>query len=181
MKKYLVNIGIIGASFESITFLKFFAKYVSQYDIGYKIVKMDLGGRKDISYTQENFGKTTFHPNRVIVQNLTHTNHIHTLFSPIGSREFKIVQTVIKTITRISKHIILSVSLNQPLNEQLEYYTDVHYMPKIIDVWLLEREKLEENREKIIEETKNSLKIFFQNRKIAIRKYLHVNVEFMLL
>ena len=52
MKKYLVNIGIIGASFESITFLKFFAKYVSQYDIGYKIIKMDLGGRKDISYAQ---------------------------------------------------------------------------------------------------------------------------------
>ncbi|MFX1259544.1 MAG: tetratricopeptide repeat protein [Promethearchaeota archaeon] len=173
----MVNIGIIGSTFEGLTFLKFFTRYFNQYDIGYKLIKYDfLGERSDLSGNGE---KKTIHPCRVVFRE-DNTRRAHTLFAPHGPKDRPVVRRGIITISRISKEIIASISLNVPLNEQLEFFNDVRFFPNEIYVWLLEREKLDNNRNDTIKEYKKAIKEHFEKRKVKVRRFYIVTIEFML-
>ncbi|MFX0033971.1 MAG: tetratricopeptide repeat protein [Promethearchaeota archaeon] len=179
----MVNIAIIGASFEGITFIKFLTRYISEYDIGFNIVKYDVEykrlKKRQERYIQLNEKETkTIHPARLVIREKSGSK-AHTIFAPGGDISRAVVKMGVITFSRIATVIIAYFSLNKPLKEQFAFFNEVRFFPDEIYIWLLEREKLDVNREEIIEHYTSSITDFFQKRKIKIKKNYMINIEFM--
>ncbi|MFX1478969.1 MAG: tetratricopeptide repeat protein [Promethearchaeota archaeon] len=175
----MVNIAILGDSLEGIAFIKFLARYINQYDVGFNFSKYHVTYRNN-SIEERSMEKETktINPTRLIIKDKA-KGRMHTIFAPGGDRSRAVVKMGIITLARIAKIIIAYFSLNNPLREQFEFFNEVQFLPNEIYIWLLEREKLDVNREDIIEEYISSITNFFNKKKMKIKKIYQINIEFM--
>ncbi|MFX1250509.1 MAG: tetratricopeptide repeat protein [Promethearchaeota archaeon] len=189
----MVNVGLMGASYEKITFLKIFAKYLNMHGSQrYTLVKMDFQGDRllDSKLPQEReripttapLGERetkTIHPMRIVFREVK-TQKNHTIFAPGSEIDRAVVKMGTITISRISRVIIVIISVEDPIKEQLEFFEDLRFFPKDIYVWLIEREKILQNRDELFTQIKAEITAFFGRRKIKIRKFFPICLEYML-
>jgi hypothetical protein len=95
----------------------------------------------------------------------------HTIFAPGGDRQRAVVKMGIITISRIATQIIAVFSLDRDLDRQFEFFNDVRFFPDKIYVCINKVDLLEGDRNKKLDEIKEKIDKFFNQRKIAINGY----------
>ncbi len=179
----MVNIGLLGdISAGKTSILRLFVRYLKVGDIekvkgGKKctVVKTDFsgeatvpGGDKEDSLNQKE--TKTIHPNRVVFREDS-TGKAHTIFAPGGDRRRAVVKMGIITISRIATQIIAVVSLDRELKRQFEFFNDVRFFPDKIYVCINKIDLIEGDKDKKLEEIKNKIDAFFNQRKISVIDY----------
>ena len=179
----MVNIGLLGdISAGKTSILRLFVRYLKVGDIekvkgGQKltIVKTDFsgeatvpGGDKEDRLNQKE--TKTIHPNRVVFRE-DKSGRAHTIFAPGGDRKRAVVKMGIITISRIATQIIAVISLDRELEQQFEFFNDVRFFPDKIFVCINKIDLVEGDKDKKLEEIKNKIDTFFNQRKIAVIDY----------
>jgi len=179
----MVNIGLLGdISAGKTSILRLFVRYLKVGDIeqvkgGQKctVVKTDFsgeatvpGGDKEDRLNQKE--TKTIHPNRVVFRE-DKTGRAHTIFAPGGDRRRAVVKMGIITISRIATQIVAVFSLDRELERQFEFFNDVRFFPDKIYVCINKIDLVEGDKDKKIEEVKQKIGSFFNQRKISIIEY----------
>jgi len=179
----MVNIGLLGdISAGKTSILRLFVRYLKVGDIekvkgGQKltIVKTDFsgeatvpGGDKEDRLNQKE--TKTIHPNRVVFREAK-SGRAHTIFAPGGDRKRAVVKMGIITISRIATQIIAVISLDRELEQQFEFFNDVRFFPDKIFVCINKIDLVEGDKDKKLEEIKNKIDAFFNQRKISVIDY----------
>jgi len=179
----MVNIGLLGdISVGKTSILRLFVRYLKVGDIekvkgGQKctVIKTDFSGEatvprgdKEDSLNQKE--TKTIHPNRIVFRE-DKSGKAHTIFAPGGDRQRAVVKMGIITISRIATQIIAVFSLDRKLERQFEFFTDVRFFPEKISVCINKIDLLEGDRDKGLDDIKNKIKNFFNQRKITVSDY----------
>ncbi len=133
-----------------------------------KVIKSDFSG-ESTAYDQDIPVTTkTIHPNRVYFSD--NQSHSHTLFAPGGDKERAVVRMGIITISRIVKQVVAVFSLNQNLNEQLDFFSSVRHIPREVYVCLNKFDLVDKNDGlKLAENWEIVIKNYFLKRRIRVR------------
>ena len=179
----MVNIGLLGdISAGKTSILRLFVRYLKVGDIekvkgGQKltIVKTDFSGEATVPRGDQedhlNQKETkTIHPNRVVFREVK-SGRAHTIFAPGGDRKRAVVKMGIITISRIATQIIAVISLDRELERQFEFFNDVRFFPDKIYVCINKIDLIEGDKDKKLEEIKNKIDAFFNQRKISVVDY----------
>jgi len=179
----MVNIGLLGdISVGKTSILRLFVRYLKVGDIekvkgGQKctVIKTDFsgeatvpGGDKEDTLNQKE--TKTIHPNRIVFRE-DKSGKAHTIFAPGGDRQRAVVKMGIITISRIATQIVAVFSLDRKLERQFEFFSDVRFFPEKIHVCINKIDLLEGDRDKGLEDVKNKIKTFFNQRKITVTDY----------
>ena len=179
----MVNIGLLGdISAGKTSILRLFVKYLKVGDIeqvkgGQKctVVKTDFsgeatvpGGDKEDRLNQKE--TKTIHPNRVVFRE-DKSGRAHTIFAPGGDRQRAVVKMGIITISRIATQIVAVISLDRELERQFEFFNDVRFFPDKIFVCINKIDLVKGDKDKKIEELKQKIDSFFNQRKISVIEY----------
>ncbi|MHA1584614.1 MAG: GTP-binding protein [Promethearchaeota archaeon] len=181
----MTNLGLLGAvSVGKTTILRLFVKYLKTKRIsevkGGKactVVKTDFSGEAVLDPEKGIKETKTIHPNRVVFRE-NDTKRNHTIFAPGGDRGRAVVRMGVITISRISKKIIAVFDCSRPVKEQFEFFRDVRFFPKEINVCFNKFDLIKEkDREKTIKKMKSAIIEYFGKRKIVIKKFYNVCAE----
>ena len=179
----MVNIGLLGdISVGKTSILRLFVRYLKVGDIekvkgGQKctVIKTDFsgeatvpGGNKEDTLNQKE--TKTIHPNRIVFRE-DKSGKAHTIFAPGGDRQRAVVKMGIITISRIATQIIAVFSLDRKLERQFDFFNDVRFFPDKIYVCINKIDLLEGDKEKGLEDIKNKIEKFFNQRKITVSDY----------
>jgi GTPase SAR1 family protein len=172
----MVNVGILGdASVGKTTILRLFVKYVEEKSLQSKfqtedasIVKADFSGEATLPSKDDVKETKTIHPNRVVFRI---GDKMHTLFAPGGDNR-PLVRMGITTVSRIARLIVAVFDLSRDLDSQFEFYSAVRFIPKTIIVALNKADLLGKNMNKKVEEYKEKIGEYFQDkRQIKVEGY----------
>ena len=181
----MVNLGLLGAvSVGKTTILRLFVKYlntqkISQIEDGREceVVKTDFSGEAVLDPETGVKETKTIHPNRVVFRDLS-TKRNHTIFAPGGDRGRAVVRMGVITISRIAKQIIAVFDCSRPLKEQFEFFRDVRFFPKEINVCLNKVDLMDAtDRDEKLKIMDASIKEHFAKRKINIKQSFTVCAE----
>ena len=179
----MTNLGLLGAvSVGKTTLLRLFVKYLKLNKIeeieggkACRVIKTDFSGEAVLDPETGIKETKTIHPNRVVFRE-TEKNRNHTLFAPGGDRGRAVVRMGVITISRIAKQIIAIFDASRSLKDQFVFFQDVRFFPKEIFICFNKVDLIEEGeRDKKIEELKESVTEFFEKRKIKIAEF-HITV-----
>ncbi|MBN2155850.1 MAG: GTPase domain-containing protein [Candidatus Lokiarchaeota archaeon] len=134
------------------------------------VLKSDFSG-ESTAYDQDIPVTTkTIHPNRVYFSDKD--SHNHTLFAPGGDKERAVVRMGIITISRIAKQIVAVFSLDQDLDDQLEFFSSVRHIPRDIYVCFNKFDLVDKKGgiEKA-EEWEKKVQRYFEKRRIKVQDY----------
>jgi translation elongation factor EF-Tu-like GTPase len=175
----MANIGLLGAvSVGKTTILRLFVKYlktkkITEVEDGKEciVAKTDFAGEAVLDPETGIKETKTIHPNRVIFREVD-TNRNHSLFAPGGDRGRAVVRMGVITISRIAKQIIAVFACDRDAKEQFQFFQDVRFFPKEINVCLNKYDLIPEaERSKVIEQMKSEIVEFFAKRKITIQNF----------
>ena len=181
----MVNIGLLGAvSVGKTTLLRLFILYVNKDKISEieggkscKVVKFDFSGESVLNPESGDKETKTIHPNRVVFKELD-SGKAHTLFAPGGDREWAVVRMGIITISRIAKQIVAVFAVDRDLKEQFDFFNDVRYFPRIINVAFNKCDLIDaKDREKHLENYQTKVEEFFGKRKIKVGAFFRTCAE----
>lgn len=181
----MANIGLLGAvSVGKTTILRLFVKYlntkkISEIENGKncEVVRTDFSGEAVLDPETGVKETKTIHPNRVVFRDVQGKRN-HTIFAPGGDRGRAVVRMGVITISRIAKQIIAVYDCSRPLKEQFEFFRDVRFFPKEINVCLNKVDLVPENdREKTLKLMQNEIKAHFAKRKISVKDFFVVCAE----
>ncbi len=165
----MTNIGFLGAvNVGKTSLLRLFVDYCQTNNC--TVIKSDFSG-ESTAYDQDiPITTKTIHPNRVYFSD-TET-HNHTLFAPGGDKERAVVRMGIITISRIAKQVVAVFSLNQNLQEQLEFFSSVRHIPREIYVCLNKFDLVDKNDGlKLAQNWEIVVKNYFSKRKIKVKDF----------
>jgi len=165
----MVNVGILGdVSVGKTTILRLFVKYVEEKSLETKfetedasIVKADFSGEATLPSKDDVKETKTIHPNRVVFRI---GDKMHTLFAPGGDNR-PLVRMGITTVSRIARLIVAVFDLSRDLDSQFEFYSAVRFIPKTIIVALNKADLLGKGANKKIDEYKEKIAEYFQDKR----------------
>jgi GTPase SAR1 family protein len=165
----MVNVGILGdVSVGKTTILRLFVKYVEEKSLQSKfqtedasIVKADFSGEATLPSKDDVKETKTIHPNRVVFRI---GDKMHTLFAPGGDNR-PLVRMGITTVSRIARLIVAVFDLSRDLESQFDFYSAVRFIPKTIIVALNKADLLGKNMNKKIDEYKDKIAEYFQEKR----------------
>lgn len=165
----MVNVGILGdVSVGKTTILRLFVRYVEEKSLQTKfqtedatIVKADFSGEATLPSKDDIKETKTIHPNRVVFRI---GDKMHTLFAPGGDNR-PLVRMGITTVSRIARLIVAVFDLSRDLESQFDFYSAVRFIPKTIIVALNKADLLGKNMNKKIDEYKEKIAEYFQEKR----------------
>jgi len=137
----------------------------------FTIIKTDFSGEAVKSDDTNDKEIKTIHPNRVVFRG--RDGRAHTIFAPGGDRSRAVVKMGIITVSRMATSIIAFFNQKLDLESQFEFFNDVRFFPKKIDVIIDSGE--------IFEETKDKITDFFRKRKIEIDEFASLSDTYQLI
>jgi len=169
----MTNTGFLGAvNVGKTSLLRLFVEYCQHKSLKKTctVIKSDFSGEstaydEDIPVTTK-----TIHPNRVYFSDKE--AHNHTLFAPGGDKERAVVRMGIITISRIAKQVVAVFSLDQNLDDQLEFFSSVRHVPRDIYVCFNKFDLVDKNGGiKLAEEWEKKVKKYFAKRRINVKDF----------
>jgi GTPase SAR1 family protein len=175
----MVYLGLLGGiNVGKTSILKMFVDYVEKNKVnklegGIKcgIVSQDFVGESNVVEPDGTNLTITISPNKVVFKELESKAN-HTLFAPGGHRERMVVKMGIITVSRIAKSIVAIFALDRPLKEQFDFYNDVRFFPRTVNVCFNKCDKI--SADKLDAELKNfegEIVEFFAKKKITVNKF----------
>jgi GTPase SAR1 family protein len=169
----MTNTGFLGAvNVGKTSLLRLFVNHIQNGPLKKtcNIIKSDFSG-ESTAYDEEIPVTTkTIHPNRVYFSD--DEKHNHTLFAPGGDKERAVVRMGIITISRIAKQVVAVFSLDQSLDEQLEFFSSVRHIPKEIYVCFNKFDLVDKNGGlELAQDWEKIVRDYFNKRRIKAKDF----------
>ena len=175
----MVYLGVLGGiNVGKTSILKMFVDYVEKNKVnslegGIKcgIVSQDFIGETKVVDTDGTPLTITISPNKVVFKEIESKAN-HTLFAPGGHRDRLVVKMGIITVSRIAKSIVAIFALDRPLKEQFDFYNDVRFFPRTVNVCFNKVDRVDPKKlDSELKSFEGEIIEFFAKKKITVKKF----------
>lgn len=174
----MVYIGVLGAeNVGKTSILWLFKKYIDEglikrVDKNIVVKRLEEDFRGESKVTEGGVNLTiTITPNRLVF-NESKTGSNHTLFAPGGHKNRNVVKMGIITVSKLVRSVVAIFALDRPLKEQFEFYKDIRFFPKLINVCFNKVDLIaNDSMEQKLKNYEGEIIEFFGSKKIAVKKF----------